>query len=118
MGQTVDQVETRISQARQRLTSDLNDLQTKVDSVTDWRGRVGRQPYAWLGAAFVAGFVLSGPNGRGSGRMARAMKAQTGTATFDKFVGALTALAVDRAKDYVEGRLPGFSRAFDKHPSA
>lgn len=68
----------------------------------------------WLGAAFVAGFVLSGSNGRGTGRVARALKAETGTQTFDKFVGAFSALAVDRAKDYLETRVPGFSRAFDK----
>ncbi len=118
MGQTVDQLEARISQARTRLGADLHDLDRKVDAATDWRAHVGRQPYVWLGAAFVAGFVLSGPNGRGQGRVARAMKAQTGSETFDKFVGALTALAVDRAKGYLDGRLPGFSRAFDRVPPA
>jgi len=114
MGQTVDQLEARISQARNRLGADLHDLDQKVESATNWRTHVGRRPYVWLGAAFVAGFILSSPNGRGQGRVARAMKAQTGAQTFDKFVGAFTALAVDRAKGYLDTRLPGFGRAFDR----
>lgn len=118
MGQTVDQLEARISGARTRLGADLHDLNEKVASATDWRGHVGRQPYVWLGAAFVAGFVLSAPNGRGRGRVARALKAETGSKTFDQFAGALTALAIDRAKGYLETRLPGFSRAFDRVPPA
>ena len=62
----------------------------------------------------MTGFVLSGGTGQGRGRVARALKAQTGTETFDRFVGALSALAVNRGKDYMEARLPGFSRAFDQ----
>lgn len=113
MDQTIDQVEQRIVQARQRLASNFQDLEAKVDNAKDWRGHVANRPYLWLGAAFVAGFALSGGNGRGSGGVARVLKAQTGTETVDKFVGALTALAVTRAKDYLETRLPGFSQAFD-----
>jgi hypothetical protein len=114
MGQTVDQIEARIQQARQRVSADLHELEAKVDSATNWRTHVNRQPYMWLGAAFVAGFVLSGPNGRGTGRVGRALRAETGTHTFDRFVGALTAIAVERAKNYVDGRLPGFGREFDR----
>lgn len=114
MGQTVEQLEARISQARRRLTVDLRDLEAKVQSATNWRTHVARQPYLFVGAAFVAGFVLSGPNGRGRGRVARALNADTGADTFDRFVGALTALAVDHGKSYLDARLPGFSRAFDR----
>ena len=112
MGQTVHQVETRISKARERLTHDLQELEAKVDSATNWKTRYASAPYTWLGAAFAVGFALSGPNGRGTGRVARALKAETGAATFDKFAGALTAFAVDRATDYLETRMPGFKRAF------
>ena len=37
----------------------------------------------------MAGFVLSGGTGQGRGRGARAMKAQTGTETFDRLVDEL-----------------------------
>lgn len=113
MGETVDQVEARINRARSGLAAGLHELEAKVDSVTDWRTHFEKQPFAWLGVAFVAGFVLSGPSGHGSGRVARALKAQTGAPTFDKFAGALSTIAVERAKDYLEAKLPGFSRAFD-----
>lgn len=114
MGQTVHQVEARIARARGRLADDLHDLEAKVESATNWKAHYRRSPYPWLGAAFAIGFVLAGPNGRGTGRVARALKAQTGTETFDRFVGALTTLAVDQAKTYIDGRVPGFSAAFDR----
>lgn len=113
MDQTTDQVEQRIVQARHRLASNFQDLESKVDAAKDWRSHYANKPYLFLGAAFVAGFALSGGNGRGSGGVARVLKAQTGTETVDKFVGALTAVAVTRAKDYLEGRIPGFGNAFD-----
>jgi len=113
MAETVVEVEARISQARRRLGTHLHDLQAKVDETTNWRTHVTRAPHLWLGAAFITGFVLSGSTGQGRGRVARALKAQTGTETFDRFVGALSMLAINRGKSFLDTRLPGFSRAFD-----
>ncbi len=113
MAESVVEVEARIRRARRRLGDHLQELQEQVNAATNWRRHMARSPHLWLGAAFVTGFVLSGGTGQGRGRVARALKAQTGTETFDRFVGALSALAVNRGKDYMEARLPGFSRAFD-----
>ncbi|MCC7125040.1 MAG: hypothetical protein IT178_09335 [Acidobacteria bacterium] len=114
MAQSVHQLEERIADARSRLGADLRQLEAKVADATNWRTHYNRAPFLWLGLAMAVGFIASGSTGGGTGRMSRALRAQTGTDTFDRFVGAFTSLAVDRAKVYLDERLPGFSRAFDR----
>ena len=55
-----DDIRRSLATTREELTYSLNDLQSKVTEMTDWRSklRANRQPVL-IGAA-VAGFVLGG----------------------------------------------------------
>ena len=55
-----EQIRASIEATREELTYSLNDLQSKITEMTDWRSklRANRQPVL-IGAA-VAGFVLGG----------------------------------------------------------
>lgn len=85
-----------------------------ADVLTSWRAHFDRDPYMWLGAAFAAGFMLSGASTNSTGRVSRALRAQTESQTFNKFAGAMATVAVNYAKSYLDRRMPGFGDAFDR----
>ncbi len=68
MSQTPDQIRLEVEQAQRRLTQDLNALEYRVKTVTDWRWQYRRHPWAVLGAAFggamLLGFLLTPAPGR------------------------------------------------------
>jgi phage shock protein A len=59
MGETADQIVTEIDQTREDLKTNLEELETRVKSVTDWRAQFERHPGALLAAAMVGGVLLS-----------------------------------------------------------
>jgi hypothetical protein len=59
MGQTTDQIATDIDQTREDLRSNLEELETKVKSITDWRGHFRKHPAPMVVAALVGGALLS-----------------------------------------------------------
>jgi len=58
MKETPDQVRGEVERARQRLAADLNALEYRVTTVTDWRWQYRRHTWAVLGAAFVGALAL------------------------------------------------------------
>lgn len=64
MGQTADQIKLEIEQARNRLGRNLNELEYRVKSETDWRVHYDRHPWMFLGAAFTGAMALSLMMGR------------------------------------------------------
>lgn len=59
MAQTVDQIAAQIDRTRERLGSNLKELEQKVDAATDWREHYRARPYVMLGAACLGGVVLA-----------------------------------------------------------
>jgi hypothetical protein len=49
-----------IEATRQELAFSVNDLRSKVNELTDWRGQLRRNRKAALIGAAVAGFVIGG----------------------------------------------------------
>jgi ElaB/YqjD/DUF883 family membrane-anchored ribosome-binding protein len=73
MGETPDQVRSAIDRARDRLGQDLNLLRYRVKQEIDWRYQFRRNPWAFVGGAFVLSLLagmLSGrmPGARGERR--------------------------------------------------
>ena len=69
MDETANQIEVQIDRTRERLGSNLRELEDKVDAVTDWREHFRERPHLFLGAAFIGGIVLASalrPEVRGS----------------------------------------------------
>ena len=58
MDQTANEIEAQIDRTRERLGSNLRELEDKVDAATDWREHFRERPHLFLGAAFVGGVML------------------------------------------------------------
>jgi hypothetical protein len=59
MGQTSDQITSGIDQTREELKSNLQELETRVKSATDWRSHFQKRPGAMVIAALLGGALLS-----------------------------------------------------------
>jgi len=66
MGQTTDQIEDVIDQTRENLKTNLEELETRVKAVTDWRSQFRKRPGSMVVAALVGGALLSSMLGKGS----------------------------------------------------
>ena len=127
MGQTADQIEHHIAQTRDTLGSNLQELEHKVKSVTDWRQHFQKNPMTMIGVAFGFGvllaamvggrkqnghnFVASPPSGDS---VAPSHRKHQAFDTLDTIKGALIGLAAAKMKDYVEEIVPGFGDHFKR----
>ena len=59
MGETTDQIATVIDRTREDLKSNLEELETRVKEVTDWRSHFRKSPASMVVAALVGGALLS-----------------------------------------------------------
>ena len=126
MVETTAQIEKHIKRTREDLGANLDTLETKIKSVTDWREYFQSSPMTIVGAAFAAGMVLAMTTGKGRARGGRSM-ADMGSprramgphtrefvATFDNVTGALIGMASTKMTDLVATALPGFRDEFDR----
>jgi hypothetical protein len=66
MGQTTDQIENHIEHKREDLKSNLQELETRVNSATDWRHYFKEHTGMMIAAAFGGGILLSNVIGKRS----------------------------------------------------
>jgi hypothetical protein len=59
-GQSPEMIRASIQETRRELTFSVNDLRSKVNEITNWRGQLVRNRKAALIGAAVAGFVIGG----------------------------------------------------------
>ena len=59
-GQSPEMIRASIEETRRELGFSVNDLRSKVNEITDWRGQLVRNRKAALIGAAVAGFVVGG----------------------------------------------------------
>ena len=59
MGKTSDQIANDIQERREALKSNLQELETRVKSATDWRRYAKNHPGALVAAALAGGMLLS-----------------------------------------------------------
>jgi hypothetical protein len=59
-GQSPEMIRASIQETRRELTFSVNDLRSKVNEITNWRGHLVRNRKAALIGAAVAGFVVGG----------------------------------------------------------
>ena len=58
--QSPEMIRASIEETRRELTFSVNDLRSKVNEITNWRGQLVRNRKAALVGAAVAGFVIGG----------------------------------------------------------
>jgi len=123
MGQTTDQIERHIEDTRGALGSNLQELEHKVKSVTDWKQHFQNNPMTMLGAAFGGGILLATMLGTKHGsRRGNDSASHVGTdlqknkamETWDNIKGALIGVAATRFKDFVGEVVPGFQEHFQQ----
>src|SRR4051794_35956432 len=59
MGQTTNQIETYIDDKRADLSSNLQELEGKVKSMTDWKHHFNSSPMTMMALAFGGGILLA-----------------------------------------------------------
>jgi hypothetical protein len=59
MDKAADKIEAHIDRTRDRLGSNLRELEEKVEAVIDWREQFRARPHFFLGGAFVGGALLA-----------------------------------------------------------
>jgi len=131
MGETKNQIENHIEDARESLGSNLEELERKVKSVTDWKHYYSKSPMTMIGVAFGAGVLIAAMAGKKSNRPRRRFVSSRGfeasdlaggvertknkaLETWENIKGALVGVAATRVKDYVGEIVPGFHEHYDR----
>lgn len=129
MGETTNQIESQIATTREDLGANLQELEDKVKSVTDWRQHFQNTPMTMMGVAFGGGVLLATMLGNGRSRRTRALlssasdagtspatgrQAQAALETWDGIKGALIGVAATQFKRFIGEMVPGFDEQFNK----
>jgi hypothetical protein len=59
-GRTPEEIRASVEVTREELKYSVNDLQGKINELTDWRSQVARHRREILIGAAVAGFIIGG----------------------------------------------------------
>ena len=129
MGQTTDQIEHQIEDRRENLKSNLEELETRVKTATDWRHYFAEHPGAMIAGAFGGGVLLAAMVGGRSNRaspsqaadspqfVARARNAGTKHQVLenvDSIKSALVGAAATKFKALLGEMVPGFTEHLAK----
>lgn len=138
MGETTGQIAAHIEDAREDLGSNLQELEQRVKSVTDWRQQFRSNPMMMVGLAFGSGVFLAtmagGRRNRLSGMSSPSTAPLTGDSsrgaitsrgianrekqqvieTWDNIKGALVGVAASRLKSFLGESIPGFEEHLKK----
>lgn len=128
MGQTTDQIEDQIQSKREDLKSNLDELQTRVKTATDWRHYFAEHTGTMIAAAFGGGVLLAAMLGGRSNRaslnqagdsLEPARPWKTGTRnevldTVDSIKSALVGAAATKFKGVLGEVVPGFNEHLAK----
>ena len=126
MDETLNEIEAHIDRTRERLGSNLRELEHKVDAATDWREYFQERPQLFLGAAFVGGVILAAVLRSRSPRrqlkaddVGRRRLTHRGGGTQEQVLelwnnvqGALMGVASARIKEYIGELVPGFDEQY------
>jgi hypothetical protein len=128
MGQTTDQIANQIENKREDLKSNLQELETRVKTATDWRHYFAEHTGTMIAAAFGGGVLLAAMLG---GRSNRASLSQPGGSSeparpwtrgtqhevlesLDSIKSALVGAAATRFKGMLGEVVPGFTEHLAK----
>ena len=124
MDETVNEIEAQIDWTRERLGSNLRELEDRVDAATDWREHFRDRPHLFLGVAFVGGAMLAGalrrsaPTGERGSVDVRHVVGGHGSAQaqalelWNHVQGALVGVAGARIKEFIEDLVPDFDEHY------
>ncbi len=132
MSQTPEQIETDIHKTRAELHSNLQELEHKVKSATDWKQVFAKHPGIMTTAAFGVGALLSTMVGGRSGERSGTQNLSNGTSfqkvpglpsrqkhqavqAWDNIKSAVVGLAATKVTGYLGQLMPGFEGELRKN---
>jgi hypothetical protein len=130
MGEAADQIEQHIYDKRHELDENIHELRHKVRDKVDWRVQTQERPWTMVGLAFGAGLLtsilvanrerfisLATTRSHRSRRESPGHSRERNEVTsqiWDNVKGAVAAVVVAAAKDFVEQIIPGFREQYRK----
>jgi hypothetical protein len=127
MDEAAHKIEAHIDRTRERLGSNLRELENKVDTATDWRAQFRARPHLFLGGAIAGGALLAAvlrpqpsrhvfdsSNEPQLGLVSRnGVNAQEqALQLWNDIKGALIAVAAMRVTEYISDFIPGFDEHY------
>ena len=124
MDETANEIAAQIDRTRERLGSNLRELEDKVGAATDWREHFRERPHLFLGAAFIGGVVLaSALKPKSAGRPLSAVAVNPGVGgngsvhahareLLNNIQATLVGVASARIKEYIGELVPGFDEQY------
>jgi hypothetical protein len=130
MGEKSNQIERQIVVERGQLGQNLNELESKVQEITDWRMQFQKRPMLMIGVAAGGGLLLASMTGRRSRsrrhyaedrsepsyehRRGTELQKNKALETFDTIKGAMIGVAANTFQDLLGQLIPGFREQFQK----
>jgi hypothetical protein len=137
MDEAAHKIEAQIDRTRERLGSNLRELEHRIDAATDWREQFRARPHLFLGGAIAGGalvaavvrkkssrrvFDSSGEAHLGSVSRNGVNAQQQALELWNNIKSALMGVAATRITGYVSELIPGFDehyrRAAQSHDAA
>ena len=127
MDEAADKIEAQIDRTRDRLGSNLRELEDRIDAATDWREQFRARPHVFLGGAIVGGALLAAVLRPKSSRHVFdssnephfASVSRNGVDSreqalelWNNIKGALIGVAAMRITAYISELVPGFDEQF------
>jgi Protein of unknown function (DUF3618) len=127
MDEAARKIEAHIDRTRERLGSNLRELEHKVDAATDWREHFRARPHLFIGGAIVGGALLaavlrpkSSPRVFDASNEPRFAPVSRGGVNakeqafelWSNVKGALLGVAAMRITAYISELIPGFDEHF------
>ena len=132
MDQAADKIEAQIDRTRERLGSNLRELEHKIDVATDWREQFRARPHVFLGVAIAGGALLAAvlrpaaprqPSLSSSSSSEDELRSFSRSAVngrdqalelWNNIKGALIGVAATRITGYISDLVPGFDEHFQR----
>jgi len=129
MDEAAHKIEAHIDRTRERLGSNLRELEHRVDAATDWREQFRARPHLFLGGAVAGGALLAAVLHQRSSRpdFDASHAAHLGSITrssngvnateqalelWHNIKGALIGVAAMRITEYISELIPGFDEHY------
>ena len=129
MDKATDKIEAHIDRTRERLGSNLRELEERVEAATDWREQFRARPHFFLGGAFIGGALLAAifrprslqqtDDSGDAGRFALVSRSgvhapEQVLEVWDNVKSALIGVATARLTQYMADLIPGFDEHYRK----
>ena len=126
MDEASDKIEAHIDRTRERLGSNLRELEDRIDAATDWREQFRARPHLFLGGAIAGGALLAVALRSTAPRSLRLFHRRPSRSVsrngvdgreqalelWNNIKGALLGVAAMRITAYISELVPGFDEQF------